>query len=162
MARKGDKDDGRAVGRRAPRGHPNDSHRERRDRDGAACLRAAFDYQQRGWSVVAFCPPDHAGVGDRHAERCDSPGKAPWGPWKEFQERRATGPELRRKWADNPGLNVGVALGPVSGLIGADVDGPGARPSWRSWPAATCRPPWSSPAAGPKVADGSCTPSRRA
>jgi putative DNA primase/helicase len=31
---------------------------------------------------------------------------------------------LRAQWRDNPLLNAGVALGPVSGLVAADTDGP--------------------------------------
>jgi putative DNA primase/helicase len=64
------------------------------------------------------------GVGRSHGQHCDSPGKAPWGPWKQFQARLATEDELRRKWRDNATLNVGMALGPVSGLIRVDIDGP--------------------------------------
>jgi hypothetical protein len=90
---------------------------------GAECLKAALYYLKQGWSALAVCPPDHAGVGKSHGQHCDSPGKAPWGPWKEFQTRLPTETELRQKWRDNPQLNVGIALGPVSGLIRIDVDG---------------------------------------
>jgi len=90
-----------------------------------ACLQAALEYLARGWSVLAICPPDHAKVGTHHEKHCKNPGKAPWGKWKEFQERLPTEDELRRKFRDNPHLNVGIALGPVSGLIRVDVDGPG-------------------------------------
>jgi hypothetical protein len=91
--------------------------------DGAQCLAAALDnYLPRGWSALAVCPPDHVGVGRTHGKSCKSPGKAPWGPWKEFQTRLLTGDELRRKWRDNPLLNVGITLGGVTGLIGLDVD----------------------------------------
>src|SRR5437764_14330644 len=91
--------------------------RAQRKADGAACLAAALDYLRRGWSALALCPPDHVGVGRTHGRDCKSPGKAPWGPWKEFQDRLPTEEELRRKWRDNCTLNVGIALGPVSGLI---------------------------------------------
>jgi hypothetical protein len=90
---------------------------------GQECLHAALDYLARCWSALAICTPDHVGVGKTHAKHCASPGKAPWGPWKEYQERRASEQELRAKWKANPLLNVGMALGPVSGLIRADVDG---------------------------------------
>jgi hypothetical protein len=68
-------------------------------------------------------------VGKTHGKQCQSPGKAPWGAWKEFQGRLPTEEELRRKWRDNPLLNVGVALGPVSGLVGVDEDGPAGEES---------------------------------
>jgi hypothetical protein len=90
---------------------------------GQECLTAALRNLQRGWSSLAVCPPDHLAVGKKHGEHCHSPGKAPWGVWKEFQTRRPTEAELRRRWQDNPFLNVGVALGPVSGLVRVDVDG---------------------------------------
>lgn len=90
---------------------------------GAECLKAALDYAERGWSVSAVCPPDHQGVGKKHSDACDSPGKAPWGAWKEFQDRAPTADELRKKWRDNPFLNVGIFLGPVSGLVRLDIDG---------------------------------------
>jgi len=99
-------------------------HLQQRRADGALCLHEALRYRTLGWSVLSVCPPDHMGVGKSHAEHCSSPGKAPWGTWKEFQDRLPTEDELRRKWRDNPTLNVGVALGPVSGLIRVDVDGP--------------------------------------
>jgi putative DNA primase/helicase len=90
---------------------------------GAECLAAALEYLNRRWSALAVCPPDHVGVGKTHAQRCKHPGKAPWGPWKEFETRLPTEAELRRKWHDNGLLNVGVALGGVTGLIGLDIDG---------------------------------------
>jgi hypothetical protein len=116
-----------------PRQHDNGSaapdaaaqDRQQRLADGAACLQAAISYLQRGWSVLALCPPNHAGVGKTHGRRCKSPGKAPWGEWKEFEDRLPTEAELRKKWKDNPTLNVGLALGPVPGLVRLDVDGPG-------------------------------------
>jgi len=97
--------------------------------DDPACLVAALDYASRGWSVLPLCPPDHVGVGKDH-RGCQSPGKRPFfptkdarsGEWKEFQGRAATEEELRREWNFHPRLNVGMALGPVSGLVGIDVD----------------------------------------
>lgn len=88
---------------------------------------AALDYLARGWSVLPLCPPDHVGVGKAH-RGCGSPGKRPFfpdtgsGEWKQFQDERATEEQVRRWWGMHPGLNVGVALGPVSGLVGIDVD----------------------------------------
>jgi putative DNA primase/helicase len=101
---------------------PLDDYTRRELAAGAACLAAALDYRSRGWSALAICPPDHVGVGRTHGRDCRHPGKAPWGPWKEYQTRRPTEAELRRKWRDNPRLNVGMPLGGVTGLIGLDVD----------------------------------------
>jgi hypothetical protein len=104
--------------------HAGEAHRRALEA-GQECLDAGLYYLSRGWSVLAVCPPNHVGVGKAHGKHCQSPGKAPWGQWKEFQDRLPTEEELRRKWQDNPQLNVGIALGPVSGLIRVDVDGPG-------------------------------------
>jgi putative DNA primase/helicase len=90
---------------------------------GAECLAAALDYLGRGWSALAICPPDHAGVGKTHGQNCTSPGKSSWGPWKKYQTELPTENDIRRKWRDNPLLNVGIALGPVSRLVRIDVDG---------------------------------------
>jgi hypothetical protein len=91
---------------------------------GAECLEAAVGYLARGWSALAVCPPDHAGVGKTHAQHCKQPGKAPWGAWKKFQTDLPTEDELRRKWQSNPLLNVGAVMGRVSGLVAPDEDGP--------------------------------------
>jgi hypothetical protein len=93
--------------------------------DGKACLAAALRYVARGWSVLPLCPPDHAGVGAEHSRRCDSPGKAPLVPWKAYQSRRPTTDEVCDWWDTWPTANVGVVMGPVSGLVGIDVDGEG-------------------------------------
>jgi hypothetical protein len=90
--------------------------------DGAACLEAALAYRARGWSALAVCPTNHSAVGKTHARECKNPGKAPWGTWKQFQDRLPTEAELRQKWHDNPQLNVGMALGGVTRLVGLDVD----------------------------------------
>src|SRR4051794_17464348 len=83
-----------------------DYHRQRLH-DGAECLAVALDnYLPRGWSALSVCTPDHVGVGKTHGKNCKHPGKAPWGPWKDYQTRLPTEVELRRKWRDNPQLNV--------------------------------------------------------
>lgn len=101
-----------------------DANTKQRLADGAACHAAALEYLALGWSVLICCPPDHVGVGKGHAKGCASPGKAPWGQWKEYQDRLASVGELKAKWRDLPNGNVGLAMGPVSGLVGIDVDGP--------------------------------------
>jgi putative DNA primase/helicase len=91
-----------------------------------AIARAALDYCRRGWSVTICCPPDHGGVSPTHAAKCDSPGKVPWHLWKRCQgpDGRLTEAEIKGLLRRNPRSNVGMALGPASGLVGIDEDGP--------------------------------------
>jgi hypothetical protein len=89
--------------------------------DGRACLEAALRYQALGWHVVVDCPPDHGGVGRKHAKECKHPGKAPLIAWKEFQIHPPTERQIRDWWHTWPNANVGVVLGR---LVRGDVDGP--------------------------------------
>ena len=90
---------------------------------GGLCLEAAKLYRSLNLSPLIICPHNHVGCGKTHSKHCSSHGKAPWGPWKEFQTRIATELELDQKWHDLPNGNVGVALGEVSGIVRIDVDG---------------------------------------
>ena len=72
------------------------------------CLTAALDYLARGWSAIALQPRQ----------------KKPIGSWEGFQTRLISEKALRLIWKREPEANVGIALGPVSGLIGIDIDGP--------------------------------------
>ncbi len=92
---------------------------------------AALRYAALGVSVLPCCNPQHFGCGRVHARGCTSPGKRPYiptkpeearGEWKEFQERRADAAEVAGWYDRDPRLNVGAALGAVSGLIGLDID----------------------------------------
>jgi RecA-family ATPase len=92
---------------------------------GAECLTAALDYLALGWSVLCLCPPDHVGVGKSH-RGCGSPGKRPLaddGRWKDWQSERASPERVRQWWDHHPNANVGIALGPVSGLVRLDTEG---------------------------------------
>jgi hypothetical protein len=101
--------------------------RRQRLQDGEDCRQAALDYRRRrGWSVLALCPPDHIGVGKKHAKDCTHPGKVPLWSWKEFQDRLPTEDEINQVWRHHPTANVGMATGPVSGLVRIDVEGPAA------------------------------------
>ena len=60
-------------------------YHDQRLADGERCLESALYYLSLGWSVLALCPPDHAGVGKMHSKACKSKGKVPIGLWKEFQ-----------------------------------------------------------------------------
>ncbi len=97
----------------------------RRRDDGERCLTAALAYLRLGWSVIPLCPADHLAVGREHGRKCKSKGKAPLVSWAEFQRRRATDAEVRGWWEKWPFANVGIVMGPISGLVGVDVDGPG-------------------------------------
>ena len=98
--------------------------------DRSPLLAAALEYAALGWSVMSLCPADHVSVGRRHHQTCKSKGKCPFfpdrntgqGEWKEFQTRRATEHEIQKWWETLPTLNLGVALGPVSGIVGIDID----------------------------------------
>jgi hypothetical protein len=87
------------------------------------CLAAALEYRERGWSALPLCPADHENVPGFHEQECTRPGKEPIWPWQAYQERRARPAELHLLWAKLRTQNVGICLGPVSGLVGLDVDG---------------------------------------
>jgi hypothetical protein len=87
------------------------------------CLKAALAYLGRGWAALAVCPPDHRDVPHFHRATCSKPGKRPLGPWKGWQAGLPTLDEVVAQWEPVPAANVGVVLGPVSGLVGVDVDG---------------------------------------
>jgi AAA domain/Bifunctional DNA primase/polymerase, N-terminal len=82
-----------------------------------ACLQAALDYLGRGWSVIPLCPADHFGVDPAHQRLCRASGETPLWPWKPYQQRLASERELRVFWNRNAQANVGLVLGPVSGLV---------------------------------------------
>lgn len=103
-----------------------DAETTQRLTDGKRCRDAAVQMvTELHWSALCLCPPDHVGVGRAHGKSCKSPGKAPFGPWLEYQTRLATEREINAKWTEVPNANVGMAYGPVSGLVGIDIDGPG-------------------------------------
>lgn len=87
-------------------------------------LAAALDYLARGWSVIPLCPPDHKGCTDEHKAGCTRHGKRPLYQWQDYQQRLPREKEVRLWWARDPNANVGVCMGPVSGLVGLDIDGP--------------------------------------
>ncbi len=100
---------------------------EQRLADGKACLAAALLYLDMGWSVLPLCPPDHLGLGSlnpKHSQGCASPGKRPWILWKKYQTELPTVKVIRDAWKKVPTSNLGLALGPVSGLVRVDADGP--------------------------------------
>ena len=122
---------------------------------GGDLLEVALFYRSLGWSVLALCPPDHAGMGDKHTEHCESPGKRPWHSWTEHQSRSATEQEIRGWWNAHPNSNVGVALGAVSGLVRVDVEGELGEAALQQKSAGDLHRLWSSQVVG---AGDCCTP----
>jgi P4 family phage/plasmid primase-like protien len=104
------------------------SKESRRRADGEANLAAAHDYLAMGWPVLAECPPDHAGMSERHLASCKSNGKRPWHCWAPFQPdangRLPTPVEVDEWWRAHPTSNVGLALG---AHVRIDIEGPQAR-----------------------------------
>jgi hypothetical protein len=95
-------------------------------RCGLACRDAALAYCRLGWSALPLCMPGHVGIGRvyrPHIKDCQHEGKRPWISWKEYQQRLPTEAEILAWWRQLVYSNVGIALGPVSGLIRVDVDG---------------------------------------
>src|SRR3984893_18440882 len=91
--------------------------------DRPHCLRAALDYEKRGFSVILL----HGIVDGRCTCRdanCGSPGKHPIGrSWKGAQTKRATAAELEKAFSHYPYANVGIVTGAISGLVVIDLDG---------------------------------------
>lgn len=128
------KNKGREIGPRPGAGRDEAAEYNRqRLADGAACLAAALEYLRRGWPVLALCPPDHVGVGKAHAKGCASAGKRPWHTWKKYQSELPTETTVRSWWGQQPAGNVGVALGPLGGIVRLDVDGPGGERLLAEW-----------------------------
>jgi hypothetical protein len=102
-------------------------------------LDAALSYLKRGWSVFPLCPADHRGLRlpgenpSKHELACQSPGKTPLTAWKSLQDKAASEAQLRLWWSRWPTANVGMALGPVSGLVGLDLDGEAGGKLLREW-----------------------------
>jgi putative DNA primase/helicase len=95
--------------------------------DGSDCLEAGLRLlREFRWAVLPLCAPSHVGI-DRvvkgHSKGCSSPGKRPWPRWQEFQKRLPSEEEVKGWWKRYAFGNVGMALGPVSGVIRVDADG---------------------------------------
>ncbi len=83
---------------------------------------AAISYANRGWQVVMLHAPHDGGCTCMNGNRCESPGKHPRG--KAWQENATTSDEeqllqLFEKW---PISNIGLLLGPKSGVVDIEFD----------------------------------------
>src|SRR3954468_18322094 len=90
---------------------------------GEERLAAARALLRLGWAVLPCCPPDHVGVGKKHAATCDSRGKVPLISWKQYQTELPTAADLERWLRDWENANLWCALGPVSGVVRIDQEG---------------------------------------
>jgi len=68
-------------------------------------LNHALDYLKAGYSVIPV-----------------GPDKKPLFSWKEFQDRKATEDEAAGWYSRNPGANVGIVTGRISGITVLDFD----------------------------------------
>jgi putative DNA primase/helicase len=71
-------------------------------------MEAALAYAERGWSVFPL-----------HDKR------RPCVQWKEYQTSRPDADQIRSWWTEYPDAYIGLALGPVSGVLRVDVEGNG-------------------------------------
>src|SRR5262249_37547262 len=94
---------------------------------------AALQYLALGWSPIPLCTFDHEGMSGQHQQDCKNPGKAPWSPWKKYQEEPPTPAALNHFWNCIPQSNVGIAMGPVSELLGLDIDGQEGKELLAEW-----------------------------
>jgi hypothetical protein len=76
----------------------------------ASQLAHALAYRRMGWSVI----PMRAGTKKPHVR------------WKRFKEQSVTEQNIRDWWEEWPNAGIGLLLGPVSGVLAVDVDGPEA------------------------------------
>jgi hypothetical protein len=76
-----------------------------------SCFEAAMHYHAKGWSPIALHGPKQG-------------GKKPLYEWKAAQDKPLPVGVLETHFLANPQANVGLCMGPASGLIGLDVDGP--------------------------------------
>lgn len=89
-------------------------------------LAAALEYADRGWRVVPLWGvTDEAICECRLSEACKSPGKHPrLTAWQKAASTDAA--TIEAWWERWPSSNVGVVLGPASGIVDLECDDPAA------------------------------------
>jgi len=80
----------------------------------------------QGLPLFPVCSPQHNGMSKVHTSKCKSPGKVPlikdWANWSGTSASDVNG-WFRDANKTHANINVGVALGQNSGMIGLDIDG---------------------------------------
>ncbi|MGL4555271.1 MAG: bifunctional DNA primase/polymerase [Gemmataceae bacterium] len=106
-------------------------------------LDAALAMQRLGWSVIPLCHPKHTGHHPpSHASNCDKPGKYSVRKYKTTPGSSFTVDDLRGFWQRNPGYNVGVVTGRVSGVVMIDLDDEEGEERWGSFHRGLAPPTW--------------------
>ena len=73
-------------------------------------VEAALEYRRRGWSVIPLRPK----------------AKEPAIAWRKYQEELPSKEEVQRWWTNQPGANIGIITGRISGVVVIDLDSPKA------------------------------------
>src|SRR5450759_4710376 len=83
--------------------------------------KAALRLALRGLQIVPMYTARNRRCSCHNGDACPSPGKHPLTPHglKDASSDRAV---IKRWWRDNPDANIGVVVGPKSGLIAIDID----------------------------------------
>jgi hypothetical protein len=92
----------------------------------------ALGYFQRGWKLVELCGVnDHGTATCWKGKDCSSPGKHP--VETAWQLHYAKDEDTILGWFDRPNpANVGLLLGPLSGVIDVELDDDAAKSAWAS------------------------------
>lgn len=80
-----------------------------------------LQYAKLGFAVVPMHAAHNGRCSCHNGDACAAPGKHPLTPHglKDASSDRAV---IKRWWRDNPDANIGIAMGPKSGLIAIDID----------------------------------------
>lgn len=93
-------------------------------------VNAAISYAERGWHLVEL----HGVVSPEvctcwKGKDCGTPGKHP--VQKDWQEHATCDPEVVASWfEEGRQVNIGLLMGPKSGVIDIELDGPEAKQAW--------------------------------
>lgn len=95
-----------------------------------ASVNQALGYFHRGWKLVELCGVSEAGTATCwKGKDCSSPGKHPIA--NAWQLHYAKDEDTILEWFDRPTpANIGLLLGPLSGVIDVELDDDSAKAAW--------------------------------